>query len=278
MGLRAVAKSLPKGLGYTLFSGLFVFFGWLLFPIRSKINRRLRLSFPDASNAQLAKIRRAFWVNFGKTNYEILSQDNFGADSHERVEVQGLAHVSEAREAGRAIVFVHAHQANWEVLLHFCEWAAQHPICGIYSPLAVPQLHRLSLFRRTRTGTRIYPRSFKGSVAAALKDLSKGYPMIVALDQRINGGIPVPFFGKDAMTAYVPVKMAQRMDAHLIPIDLERLPGHGRFKITFHPNLLPEENPKEVDPADILMRYNALLESWIKDRPQDWFWLHNRWG
>ena len=40
---------------------------------------------------------------------------------------------------------------------------------------------------------------------------------------------------------------------------------------------MPEEGQDKVTPEELLTAYNTLLEGWIRERPADWFWLHDRW-
>jgi KDO2-lipid IV(A) lauroyltransferase len=41
------------------------------------------------------------------------------------------------------------------------------------------------------------------------------------------------------------------------------------------------EFPHTGDPHDdnrlLLIRINALLEDWVRDRPDQWLWVHRRW-
>ena len=42
------------------------------------------------------------------------------------------------------------------------------------------------------------------------------------VDQKMNDGIPVPFFGRDAMTAPALALLALRYDCAVVPIRMER--------------------------------------------------------
>jgi KDO2-lipid IV(A) lauroyltransferase len=35
---------------------------------------------------------------------------------------------------------------------------------------------------------------------------------------------------------------------------------------------------RTADVAETMRRVNTLLESWIRARPEQWLWVHNRWG
>jgi KDO2-lipid IV(A) lauroyltransferase len=58
---------------------------------------------------------------------------------------------------------------------------------------------------------------------------------------------------------------------------VERL-GGARFRITVHPPLQPAHTgDRHADMATLMGQVNALLEAWIRERPDQWFWLHRRW-
>ena len=97
------------------------------------------------------------------------------------------------------------------------------------------------------------------------------------VDQKLNTGIAVPFFGRPAMTAPMPAQLALRFKCPLVPIRFERLPG-VRYRVTFcEPLELPDSGDKDADALALMTEINQILESWIRERPEQWFWVHRRW-
>jgi KDO2-lipid IV(A) lauroyltransferase len=96
-------------------------------------------------------------------------------------------------------------------------------------------------------------------------------------DQKMNDGIALPFFGRPAMTAPALAVLALRFDCDVLPARVERLAG-ARFRLTVYPPLpLPRSGDHHADVAMLMILVNQTLESWIRDRPEQWFWLHRRW-
>ena len=96
-------------------------------------------------------------------------------------------------------------------------------------------------------------------------------------DQKMNDGIPVPFFGRPAMTAPALAALALRFDCDVLPARAERLAG-AHFRLTVFPPLpLPRTGDSHADAAALMAQVNAILETWIRDRPEQWFWVHQRW-
>jgi len=40
---------------------------------------------------------------------------------------------------------------------------------------------------------------------------------------------------------------------------------------------LPNSGNKATDTLALMTEINLLLESWIRERPEQWFWVHRRW-
>jgi KDO2-lipid IV(A) lauroyltransferase len=40
---------------------------------------------------------------------------------------------------------------------------------------------------------------------------------------------------------------------------------------------LPRSGDHHADVAALMTQVNQALEMWLRDRPEEWFWLHRRW-
>jgi Kdo2-lipid IVA lauroyltransferase/acyltransferase len=93
----------------------------------------------------------------------------------------------------------------------------------------------------------------------------------------MNDGIPVPFFGRTAMTTSALAVLALRFNCDVLPACVERLAG-ARFRLTVFPPLpLSRSGDHHTDVAALMARVNQTVENWIRKRPEEWFWLHRRW-
>ena len=95
-------------------------------------------------------------------------------------------------------------------------------------------------------------------------------------DQKLNEGIPVPFFGRPAMTATALALLALRFDCDVLPARVERLRG-ARFRLTVFP-LAPaakRRSGRRCRGADRRCHRSARIVD--RDRPEEWLWVHRRW-
>ena len=150
-----------------------------------------------------------------------------------------------------------------------------YQVTQIYRAPNNPLIHRLlSRFRGDRGGY-----ISKGVTAArrAYAALYRGEHLTMLADQKPNEGIPIPFFGRPAVTATALALLALRFDCDVLPARVERLHG-ARFRLTVFPPLpLPRSGDQAADVAALTANVTAILEAWIRDRPEEWLWVHRRW-
>jgi KDO2-lipid IV(A) lauroyltransferase len=215
------------------------------------------------------------WDNLGRVAAEYPHLKQIGVfEPGGRVETRGLDHVDRAVAAGRRMIIFSGHIANWEIAALA---AVQYGIsvAQIYRAANNPRVDRM-ITRFRGDAAELIP---KGAVAArrAIATLRRGAHLTMLADQKMNDGIPVPFFGRPAMTAPALAALALRFDCDVLPARVERL-GGAHFRLTVSPPLpLPRTGDSHADAAALMAQVNAILETWIRDRPEQWFWVHQRW-
>ena len=259
-------------------SGVGGFLGRTLGPKLSatrRADRNLRLAFPEKSDPELADIIRGMWENLGRVAAEYPHLDRIAAPDADRVEVVNPEHIYKLTKNGSSAILVGGHLGNWEIPSIL---AAR---LGIDMTSVVrEQNNKLSqkILDHYRCSVNI-KRIKKGSQGArqALVILRRGGVLGLLFDQKMNDGIPVTFFGCEAMTTAAPAQLAIRLGCPLVPVRVERLRG-ARFRITCYPPVERVYSADRHTEAGVLMRkLNEMLEDWIRERPEQWLWLHRRW-
>ena len=122
----------------------------------------------------------------------------------------------------------------------------------------------------------MFPKGAKGA-RLAMKHLDGGGSLGLLLDQKMNDGIPVPFFGRPAMTAPAAAQFALRYDLPVLPAYMVRL-GPARFRMVCEPPLtIAKTGDRRADAYALTLAMNQSLERWIRMDPGAWLWLHRRW-
>jgi KDO2-lipid IV(A) lauroyltransferase len=237
--------------------------------------RNISRAFPELTETEIARVAAGMWDNLGRVAAEYPHLAKICVfESGGRVETNGFEHVDRAVAAGRRMIVFSGHIANWEIAM----------LAGIQHGISVAQIYRAGnnplldrMIARFRGGEgELIP---KGRVAArrAIAALRRGTNLTLLADQKMNDGIPVPFFGRMAMTAPGLAILALRFDCDVLPARVERLDG-ARFRLTVFPPLpLTRSGDFHADAAALMARVNATLEEWIRDKPEQWLWVHKRW-
>lgn len=276
-------------LGFALFRVLpldtaSAFGGWLgrhlgpRFSVHRRAAGNLARAMPDLGPAEQARVLDGMWDNLGRVLAEYahlgeMRQSRPGR--RDRIELVGSEHVDAVRASGKPVIFFSAHFGNWE-LPSLMAVTQGLPLVHVYraanNPLTEALLQRL----RKPVGGRHIP---KGAEAARemIRALKRKEPLALLVDQKLNNGIAVPFFGRDAMTAPAIAEFALRFGCLVVPVHTERL-GGAYFRVTVEaPMTFTPTGDNTADVYNALLTINRIIEGWIRDRPDHWFWVHRRW-
>lgn len=259
-------------------SNLGGFLGRLIGPrlgISRRARRNLRLAFPEKSAAEIDAIVRGMWDNLGRVAAEYPHLGTITAAASDRIELADVEAVRLMRDSGNAGILASAHLANWEILPVAAARNDVHMTVVVREPNNPYVRSLIDRFRGVAGGWRTAKGS--GGARQAMEVLRGGGVLGVLFDQKMNSGLSIPFFGVAAQTAAAPARLALRFRCPLVPVRIERT-GPARFRVFAHPPLaLPEGGDREASTTQIMVELNGILEGWIRDRPEQWLWLHRRW-
>ncbi len=237
--------------------------------------RNLRIAFPEMGAAERARILRAQWDNVGRLFAEFPAMDRLTPASG-RIEVIGGERLHAIAAEGRPVVFVSGHLSNWEIMPAVI--VASGVTCQItYRAANNPYIDRRIIESRRRYGVRLFaPKGGSGS-REILDAMAKGQSVALMNDQKFNNGVLAPFFGHPAHTAPGPTRLALRFGGVLQPMSVQRTRG-ARFRVVVHePIVLDDTGDRSHDIEAGVARINAFVEARVRERPQEWFWVHRRW-
>ncbi len=188
----------------------------------------------------------------------------------------GQACVEQAYAAGRGIVFLTPHQGCFELSAQVAarHWSAEHgPITVLYRPARQPWLARVMETARNRPGMLAVPTTLSG-VRQMIKALRRGEAVGLLPDQvpPDGQGIWSPFFGRDAYTMTLAVRLVQQTGAAVVLARCERLPW-GRGFVT-HCEPLPA--PLDERPEAAVLQINQAMEYLIRQCPEQYLWGYAR--
>lgn len=246
--------------------------------IRRRVaEKQIAAAFPEFSSREVQRVARESYRHLGRVAAEtaLFSRlDAPGILTH--VEgIDGLELFSQQRDAGRGAIVLTGHVGNWEI------GGAAVAASGIPIDVVV-RLMGNPLFDDYLTGTRIRlgmtvvrDRDAVRHTPRALRD---GHVVAFLIDQsglHIASSF-VPFFGRPAKTPRGPAVLALRLAVPVFFGVSLRLPD-GRYHVHIREIVTERTGDTDRDVDAILNEYSRLLEHFVREAPEQYFWQHRRW-
>ena len=242
---------------------------------RLKKNKAFKLNFktafPDLSPPAINQLVSQAWCSAGQVFAEYLHLREI---SDQRLEIEIIGDIEVFNNPLKPTVFVTAHYANWELAAGAIA-RKDIDIAVLYSPFANPYLDSIMRRARAALGVRLLARD--ESTRPMIQQMKKGSIGLV-IDQRVDSGTPIPFFGMDKNTTLVPARLALSKACDLVPIRIERT-ALARYRVSFYPPIKPVDPEASVQDQSVQMmaQVNNYFEEWIRANPGDWFCSKRRW-
>lgn len=253
------------------------FFRWLgpKLPYSNRARRNLELAFPGIDPKERERIVAAMWDNFARVICEYAHLDTLIREADRRIEIVNVEQLDALRDDGRPGLVFSAHFGSFEMITVTARMRSL-PVSVVYrnaNNLAIDAYIRR---RQGAGGIELIRKGIRGA-RRLLEVMQAGSHVIMLVDQKMNEGIAVPFFGRPAMTAPALAQLAYRYDCPVVPVRVERVQG-SRFRVVVCPPLeLPRGGTRSEDVLALMTLVNRTIEDWIRARPEHWFWLHRRW-
>jgi len=194
-----------------------------------------------------------------------------------RVTVSGSAPISAARAAGRPVIVMGLHLANWEVIAPTLTRLLA-PLYFVYQPPRNRFQHRIAVKVRRRCGAILLSPSLASTRQARRALVDQRAALLMFVDELVKGRVNAPAFGRPLRARgnlATVARLALASDALLVPAYVEREAG-TRFHVRFEP---PVELARDGDAETVLQenvrRLDALIAPIVLARLDQWLMLHD---
>lgn len=242
---------------------------------RTRAIENLRMCFPEWDEKKVKRTARAVFEHFGRTAARFFR--SYKMPPHEILDTivseEGADVLEQARALQKGIIIVTAHFGNWERAAQYMN-AKGYKINTVARDPDDELTGEIVNRARREQGIEVYSR---GSAAKdLLRALARNETVAILVDQNA-GDVFVPFFGFPAGTVAGPAVLHLRTGAPLlVGFCLEN--GRGQYRVTFmRPTLPPPTGNQEEDIRRIMTIINKVLEDKIREHPEQWLWMHDRW-
>ena len=187
--------------------------------------------------------------------------------------------LNEAVSRGRGVILMTSHTDNWE-LAAMRVISEGFPLHVVYTPQrnqnGVDDF--VEKIRSETEGMNLIP-----SEGAGLREIFRvlragGIVVIMQdLDAR-NDGIILNFLGLPASTHDGVIKLYQKFKCSVIPVRYVRDKKNSSLHNVKFTEILSDRPGFGENLKDSLELCSSIIESWIKETPEQWFWIMDRWG
>lgn len=235
-----------------------------------QIRQAIKL-LPDELRPKQDEIIRGMTENNVLTLLEVIFYEKLMSHDPDFVRIEGYEHLKAAIDKGKGVTILSAHFGNWE-LIGYTLARLGHPLHVVARPQAVNQMTELINSFREKRGSKVI---MENNILESLKILrqKKVLGLVSDLNAR-DSGYQVKFFGRTASFYNVPVILARRAGASLIPTFAERQ-RDGRHIIRFEE---PVQFKKGQTMQEQVQIYARRYEDAFRRRPDLWCWFHDRYS
>jgi KDO2-lipid IV(A) lauroyltransferase len=243
----------------------------------------LTAAFPEKSPEEIETILDGVWDNLGRVGAEFANIDqiwdynNDNPDPQGRIEIPPRTHhlFHHLRLDGKPALIFASHLANWELpalaaVAHGLDAAILYR-----RPNSASADRAIQKMRQVNMGTLIPAgRDAPFRLAEALQ---RGQHVAMLVDQYLTGGVEVTFFGRKTKANPMLARLLRQIECPVHGVRMVRLPGN-RFRAE-----LTEEVPAvrdaagNIDVQGMTQAITSVVESWVREHPEQWLWLHRRW-
>ena len=262
-----------KKVSSKIISNLFMFLGKL-----SKYNKiaknNCKIVFPNLSEDEITKIINNSWQNLGHNLFELTFLKKLLKDKN-KIEIKGLEVLENIGKENLPVIFFSIHSSNWEVCVPFLDHN-DFKTGAIYRHINNTLFNKYVYKQRTnalKTKDSFYTPKGKISAKEIIEGVINNKNIFLLVDQKDSAGTEVNFFGKKVKTQTGFLKIARKYNLKLVPMKNIRLPNNN-LQITFEQPLL--HNNDEVSDEKKMLEINSIIEKWIRQNPDNWFWQHKR--
>jgi KDO2-lipid IV(A) lauroyltransferase len=257
-------------------SDMFYYLLYYIFRYRRKIVRKnLELSKVSKNKKDLIRIEKEFYKHLTDVFFEMFKFYNISPDEmKKRFYIENPQIFYDLEKKNKSVMFMTSHYGGYEWFLSINYHVTQQPF-AVYTPLTNKNLDDLVKKFRLKHGSKLISRYKAGHYIKNQIKENKLFLYGMAADQ--SAQIRSITYWKEFLGIKVPVftgseRIAKSYDIPVVFGKVEKI-KRGYYKVIVE---LISETPKNHKNYEITDIYIKKLEEQIRNKPEYYYWTHNR--
>ncbi|RZS90520.1 lysophospholipid acyltransferase family protein [Aquimarina brevivitae] len=273
-----IISKLPWRIFYTLSTGVYIITYYLIGYRKKTVTTNLKLAFPNKTDRELKKIRKAAYKHMCDMFLEMIRSLSISKNEMiNRFRVTNIEKIQELEAKGDSIIVMMGHYNSYE-WTNAIDLISDFKCVGIYKPIKNKYFDRLAHRIRGRFDARLIPS------AKVFREMTKDqrkenpelslYGLISDQSPKLNHGMFwTSFMGITVPTFMGGEVLSKRLGLSIFYLHVQKV-KRGYYEATLIPI---SEDPKSEEDYTITKTFTKLLETQIKQKPENYLWTHKRW-
>jgi KDO2-lipid IV(A) lauroyltransferase len=233
-------------------------------------------AFPEKSRRECKNIAERTYCNFAKMAVEYIRFPKLNQEElQRRVRFDNVELLQQASEEKKGVVCVAGHFGNWEMMAAAVR-ALGYPMVVVVAEQRNKLVDELINSNRARMGIEVVSRGF--AIRGILKAFrEKKFVALLADQDAHEEGTFVEFMSRPASTPQGPAALALKIGAPMVFGTILRQ-NNGYHRVLLE--RVDTDDLRGLTPENIRLltqKYTRILEKYVKQYPDHWFWMHRRW-
>lgn len=251
---------------------------WYFVPQRRNLAVNNIMRHLDKSRAEAERIAHESFCHTGRAFLEILLTGSFGMNSP-KLRIASPELMQKLRECDRPIVAATAHFGSWELLASMLGqlYAPPRPRMVVVRRYHDEAVQAFIASCREATGADMV--GHRNAAMSVIRALHKKGIVAFLVDHNTSTAEAefLPFLNEVAAVNMGPALLAVRARALIWPVVLVREGGEYVFELQEPLDTATLEGSREEQIRTAAAFYTQAMERFIRERPEQWFWMHDRW-